>query len=143
VVGILSDDEITKNKSMPVMKQRERYALLEDIKWIDEIVYDVPYCVTCELLDDVGAEFSVHGDDMPVDCNGVGKGVWLCTGSVGAYDDVLNAGRLKIIRRTEGVSTTEIIGRLLLLTKDHLQLGINSTDRPQSARAGGGSGGGE
>ncbi|EER06905.1 Ethanolamine-phosphate cytidylyltransferase, putative, partial [Perkinsus marinus ATCC 50983] len=51
----------------------------------------------------------VHGDDMPVDSSG--KGV---------YDELRDAGKLRIIKRTEGVSTTDLIGRMLLMTKDHL-----------------------
>merc|ERR1719473_1356192 len=43
VVGIHSDAEIEENKALPVMKQNERYALLEHIKWIDEVLHDVPY----------------------------------------------------------------------------------------------------
>ncbi|CAE8608087.1 unnamed protein product, partial [Polarella glacialis] len=35
VVGVHSDQEIAENKSMPVMKENERYALLDHIKWID------------------------------------------------------------------------------------------------------------
>lgn len=46
---------------------------------------------------------------MPVNSNGVG-----------AYDEMRNAGRLKIVKRTEGVSTTDFIGRLLTLSKEHL-----------------------
>ncbi len=30
-----------------------------------------------------------------------------------------DAGRLRIVKRTEGVSTTDLVGRLLLMTKTH------------------------
>eukprot|EP00408_Alexandrium_pacificum_P004311 CAMPEP_0171220088 /NCGR_PEP_ID=MMETSP0790-20130122/34055_1 /TAXON_ID=2925 /ORGANISM="Alexandrium catenella, Strain OF101" /LENGTH=74 /DNA_ID=CAMNT_0011685967 /DNA_START=54 /DNA_END=275 /DNA_ORIENTATION=- len=43
VVGVHSDPEIAENKCLPVMRQDERYSLLEHIKWIDEIIHDVPY----------------------------------------------------------------------------------------------------
>ncbi|CAD7947261.1 unnamed protein product [Amoebophrya sp. A120] len=108
VVGVHSDPEIAKNKGPPVMNQQERYGLLEHIKWIDKIVYDVPYSPGIELLDRAGADFCVHGDDMPVNSEGVG-----------AYDAIRDAGRLKIVKRTEGVSTTDFIGRLLSLSKSH------------------------
>ena len=58
--------------------------------------------------DELNCDFSVHGDDMPVSSDGKG-----------AYDEVRNAGRLRIIKRTEGVSTTDLVGRLLLMTKEH------------------------
>jgi len=49
----------------------------------------------------------VHGDDP---CIVDGKHV---------YEAAIKAGRFKTIPRTEGISTTDIVGRLLMLTKDH------------------------
>ncbi|KAF4737393.1 Ethanolamine-phosphate cytidylyltransferase, partial [Perkinsus olseni] len=109
VVGIHSDEVIAKSKAPPVMKQEERYELLKHIKWVDEILYDAPYDISLKTLEKARADFCVHGDDMPVDASG--KGV---------YDELRDAGVLRIIKRTEGVSTTDLVGRLLLLTKDHL-----------------------
>lgn len=106
VVGIHSDQEIAENKSMPVMHQDERYRLLDHIKWIDEILYDVPYSPEIATLERARADFCIHGDDMPVNSQG------FC-----AYDEMRNAGRLRIIKRTEGVSTTDLIGRLLTLSR--------------------------
>eukprot|EP00437_Effrenium_voratum_P026114 CAMPEP_0181406048 /NCGR_PEP_ID=MMETSP1110-20121109/5072_1 /TAXON_ID=174948 /ORGANISM="Symbiodinium sp., Strain CCMP421" /LENGTH=383 /DNA_ID=CAMNT_0023528451 /DNA_START=77 /DNA_END=1225 /DNA_ORIENTATION=+ len=107
VVGVHSDQEIAENKSMPVMRQEERYRLLDHIKWIDEIIYDVPYSPEIATLERAKADFCIHGDDMPVNSQGV------C-----AYDEMRNAGRLRIIKRTEGVSTTDLIGRLLTLSRN-------------------------
>eukprot|EP00927_Polykrikos_kofoidii_P059743 TRINITY_DN5487_c0_g2_i1.p1 TRINITY_DN5487_c0_g2~~TRINITY_DN5487_c0_g2_i1.p1 ORF type:complete len:476 (-),score=93.01 TRINITY_DN5487_c0_g2_i1:123-1451(-) len=106
VVGVHSDDEIARNKALPVMKQAERYALLKHIKWIDEILYDVPYSPQLSTLDRARASFCVHGDDMPVNAEG------FC-----AYDEMRDAGKLRVIRRTEGVSTTDLIGRLLTMAR--------------------------
>ncbi|CAE8716793.1 unnamed protein product, partial [Polarella glacialis] len=106
VVGVHSDQEIAENKSMPVMKENERYALLDHIKWIDETIYDVPYSPEIATLERARADFCIHGDDMPVNAQGV------C-----AYDGMRLAGRLRIVKRTEGVSTTDLIGRLLTLAR--------------------------
>jgi ethanolamine-phosphate cytidylyltransferase len=106
VVGVHSDQEIAENKAMPVMKQDERYCLLDHIKWIDEIIYDVPYSPQLATLEKARADFCVHGDDMPVNAQGV------C-----AYDEMRRAGRLRIVKRTEGVSTTDLIGRLLTMSR--------------------------
>ena len=35
------------------------------------------------------------------------------------YWDFRQAGRMRVFKRTTGVSTTDIVGRLLLLTKEH------------------------
>jgi ethanolamine-phosphate cytidylyltransferase len=91
------------------MRQEERYELLQHIKWIDEIAYDVPYCPSLDTLRKVNADYVIHGDDIPYNSEG------RC-----AYDEIIAARKLKIIKRTEGVSTTDIVGRLLLLTREHL-----------------------
>jgi len=105
VVGVHSDDEIARNKAIPVMTQAERYGLLEHIKWADEILHDVPYSPALATLERARAEFCVHGDDMPRNAEGY------C-----AYDHMADAGKLRIVKRTEGVSTTDLVGRLLTLT---------------------------
>jgi len=102
VVGVHSDEVIRTCKAPPVILQDERYAILKHLKWIDEMVYDVPYTPDVKTLERAQADFCIHGDDMPTNENGE------C-----AYDPVRKAGKLKIIKRTEGVSTTDIIGRIL------------------------------
>lgn len=47
---------------------------------------------------------AAHRDDMPVNSEGVG-----------AYDVLRDAGRLQVFPRTEGLSTTDYIGRLMAL----------------------------
>lgn len=41
------------------------------------------------------------------------------------YFQVKDAGRYKEVERTQGVSTTDLVGRMLLLTRDHFQRGSN------------------
>jgi ethanolamine-phosphate cytidylyltransferase len=116
VVGISSDAEIALNKASPVLKERERYELLKHIKWIDEIIYDVPYSPSLAFINEHNIDFVIHGDDMPLNQEGKNP-----------YEDIIRANKLKIIRRTEGVSTTDIVGRMLLLSKDHLNPSDGST----------------
>jgi len=130
VVGIHSDEEISENKALPVLMQDERYALLDHIKWIDEILYDVPYSPLLATLEKARADFCVHGDDMPVNAQG------FC-----AYDDMRDAGKLRIIKRTEGVSTTDLIGRLLTLARQQsvpLEFGCASDPSTPASPASGG-----
>lgn len=125
VVGIHSDEEIADNKALPVMRQNERYALLEHIKWVDEILYDVPYSPLVATLELANADFCIHGDDMPVNAQG------FC-----AYDDMRNAGRLRIVKRTEGVSTTDLIGRLLTLARQQhgpTEFGLDGASTPRGS----------
>eukprot|EP00474_Spongospora_subterranea_P008635 CRZ09093.1 hypothetical protein [Spongospora subterranea] len=108
VVGVHSDAEISRQKGMPVMNNEERLAAVRSCKWVDEVAFDTPYTPTIELLDSLNCDFVVHGDDMPLNADGTS-----------VYDEVKNAGRLRIIQRTNGVSTTDLVGRLLTLTTDH------------------------
>lgn len=53
------------------MRQEERYELLKHIKWIDEIVYDVPYCPSLDTLKMCNSSFVIHGDDIPFNSEGM------------------------------------------------------------------------
>jgi len=102
VAGVHSDAEITAAKGMPVFNNEERLDLVRACKWVDEVEFDTPYNPTIELLDRLECQYVAHGDDITA-----------------TYKEVQDAGRLKIIKRTEGVSTTDIVGRLLLMTREH------------------------
>ena len=66
----------------------------------------------------------MHGDDMSTTADGKD-----------AYEEVKLAGRMKIVKRTEGISTTDLVGRLLLMTKQHH---IVIPEPNMSPRSGGG-----
>ncbi|PVU86604.1 hypothetical protein BB560_006642 [Smittium megazygosporum] len=110
VVGIHSDAEIEKNKGPCIMREEERYIAVESCKWVDEIVKDAPYVTALEDLDKHNIDFVVHGDDITTAADGTD-----------CYQQVKDAGKYKECKRTVGVSTTEIVGRMLLLTKDHFK----------------------
>ena len=111
IVGVNSDASIAECKGPPLMNDRERQAMVEGCKFVDEVVPNFPYVMTPEVLDDVfrthRVDYVVHGDDP---CLVDGKDV---------YADAKRRGRYRSIPRTEGVSTTDIVGRMLMMTKDH------------------------
>eukprot|EP00794_Sanderia_malayensis_P014086 gene14086-15557_t len=113
VVGIHSDDEVTRNKGPPVFNEKERYKMVRGIKWVDEIVTGAPYVTQVEILDKYDCDFCVHGDDITTTAEGKDT-----------YEIVKSAGRYKECRRTEGVSTTNLVGRMLLMTKEHFDRDI-------------------
>ena len=106
VLGVISDEEILRCKGPPVMKQYERLAIAEACKWADEVINGVPYYVTVDILNSYNCDYVVHGDDVAIRKD---------TGT-DAYQEVRNAGKLKIVKRTEGISTTEMVGKMLLMT---------------------------
>jgi ethanolamine-phosphate cytidylyltransferase len=111
VVGVNSDASITACKGKPLMKDDERLAMVHGCKFVDEVVPDCPYIMNEEYLNWVIREhkidYVIHGDDP---CVVNGKDV---------YEAAKKAGKFQSIPRTEGVSTTDIVGRMLLMTKDH------------------------
>ncbi|KAI8056814.1 hypothetical protein BDF22DRAFT_668064 [Syncephalis plumigaleata] len=122
VVGVHSDEEILKNKGPTVMKEEERYAAVEACKWVDEVVRDAPYVTSLEYLDRYNCDFCVHGDDITTAADGSD-----------CYQQVKDAGRYRECKRTQGVSTTELVGRMLLMTRDHHnRSGSNTTSFPIS-----------
>ncbi|NP_001006037.1 ethanolamine-phosphate cytidylyltransferase [Danio rerio] len=108
VVGVHTDEEIAKHKGPPVFTQAERYKMIRAIKWVDEIVEGAPYVTTLETLDKYNCDFCVHGDDITLTVDGKDT-----------YDEVKRTGRYRECKRTQGVSTTDLVGRMLLLTKAH------------------------
>jgi len=108
IVGVHSDAEISKNKGPPVMSEEERYKAVESCKWVDEVVRGAPYITSLEMLDKYNCDFCVHGDDIVTSSDGIDT-----------YHEVKSVGRFKTVPRTRGVSTTDLVGRMLLLTKEH------------------------
>lgn len=112
IVGINSSSEILKHKGPPVMTDEERRIAVSSVKWVDEVLTDVPYVVTPQFLEALikqhRIDIIVHGDDP-------------CVGADGrdVYEAVKRMGRFRTIKRTEGVSSTDIVGRMLLCTRDH------------------------
>ena len=105
-----TDAEIALHKGPPVFNEQERYKMVRAIKWVDEVVEGAPYVTTLETLEKYEADFCVHGNDITVDANGQDT-----------YRFVKEAGKYKECERTAGVSTTDLVGRMLLLTKQHHQ----------------------
>lgn len=89
------------------MNLEERLLLAQSCKWADEVVANVPYDPTIELLDSLNCSHVAHGDDIIVKEDGTN-----------VYQDFINAGRFLMFKRTEGISSTDIVGRLLLMTKN-------------------------
>eukprot|EP00668_Euglena_longa_P011378 GGOE01013777.1.p1 GENE.GGOE01013777.1~~GGOE01013777.1.p1 ORF type:complete len:386 (+),score=136.03 GGOE01013777.1:26-1159(+) len=108
-VGIHTDEEVFRFKGgYPVMTAAERYAACRACKWVTAVVESAPYVTDMEDLRRYEVDFVAHGDDMTTDLDGNDS-----------YAAVKAAGMMKIVRRTEGISTTDLVGRMLLLSKSH------------------------
>lgn len=108
VCGVHNDEEITLNKGIPVMNSDERYTAAAACKWVDEVAEGAPYVMDLSYMDAKGCGFVVHGDDITTDANGVD-----------CYQEVKDKGRFLVCKRTPAISTTDLVGRMLLHTRDH------------------------
>lgn len=66
IVGIHTDEEITKHKGPPVFTEEERVKMVKGIKWVDEVVLGAPYVTTLEVLDQNNCDFCVHGGKFAI-----------------------------------------------------------------------------
>ena len=112
IVGLNPDSEVIKYKgSAPVNTDEERYEVIKACKWVDEVVRDVPYVLDEKYLHEfvfgkMQCDYVVHGDDPCLDQNGND-----------VFASSKRAGRYREIKRTEGVSTTDLLGRMLQVTE--------------------------
>lgn len=127
VVGLIPDAEVLRCKGPPVLREAERRAVIASVKWVDEIIENVPYDLTPEFCETLyskhGIDFIVHGDDP---C--------LLPDGTDAYDAPKRAGKFKTIERTEGVSTTDIVDRILLAAASDRDAPNPTPDRRPSRR---------
>ena len=79
---------------------------MKHCKFVDEILPSSPYTPTINLLHQVGCGFYAHGDDPCF--NSEGQDITI---------PLKEAGMFKMFKRTEGVSTTGITGKLLKLAE--------------------------
>eukprot|EP00252_Welwitschia_mirabilis_P017812 TRINITY_DN395_c0_g2_i1.p1 TRINITY_DN395_c0_g2~~TRINITY_DN395_c0_g2_i1.p1 ORF type:complete len:436 (-),score=76.89 TRINITY_DN395_c0_g2_i1:389-1696(-) len=111
VVGVVSDEEIIANKGPPVLSLEERLLMVKGIKWVDEVIEEAPYAINenfmKKLFEEYNIDYIIHGDDP---C--------LLPDGTDAYALAKKVGRYKQIKRTEGVSSTDIVGRMLLCVRD-------------------------
>nr|CCC54014.1 putative ethanolamine-phosphate cytidylyltransferase [Trypanosoma vivax Y486] len=104
-VGCHTDGEITRYKGPPIMREEERYEALRACKWVDFVVEGYPYVTRLEDMRRFEVDYVVHGDDITVDLGGRNS-----------YQTIIDAGMFKVVKRTECISTTDLVGRMLLCT---------------------------
>jgi ethanolamine-phosphate cytidylyltransferase len=86
---------------------------VEACRWVTKAVPKAPYVTSLPWISHYGCNYVVHGDDITSDSNGMD-----------CYRFVKQAGRFKVVKRTPGISTTDLVGRMLLCTKTHFILSL-------------------
>ena len=108
LVGVHSDEAILENKGPTVMNLDERIIAVNACRWSTKAIPHAPYVTSLPWISHYGCRYVVHGDDITSDSSGED-----------CYRFVKQAGRFKIVKRTPGISTTDLVGRMLLCTRSH------------------------
>ncbi|KAI7786842.1 choline-phosphate cytidylyltransferase [Diaporthe eres] len=102
LVGVTGDEETHKRKGLTVLSGKERAETVRHCKWVDEVVENCPWIVTPEFLSEHKIDYVAH-DDLPY---GADEGDDI-------YAPIKKEGKFLVTQRTEGVSTTGIITKIV------------------------------
>ncbi|XP_069493398.1 choline-phosphate cytidylyltransferase B isoform X2 [Ambystoma mexicanum] len=102
LVGVCSDELTHKYKGFTVMNEGERYEALRHCRYVDEVIRDAPWTLSSEFLEKHKIDFVAH-DDIP----------YSSAGSDDVYKHIKEAGMFVPTQRTEGISTSDIITRIV------------------------------
>ncbi|KAI0395452.1 cytidylyltransferase [Xylariaceae sp. FL0594] len=102
LVGVTGDEETHKRKGLTVLSGSERAETVRHCKWVDEVIEDCPWIVTPEFLEKHQIDYVAH-DDIPY---GADEGDDI-------YAPIKREGKFLVTQRTEGVSTTGIITKIV------------------------------
>lgn len=102
ICGIPSDVETHKRKGLTVLSDYQRCETLKHCKWVDEVIPDAPWCVTPDFLEKHKIDYVAH-DDLP----------YASSDSDDIYKPIKEKGMFLTTQRTEGISTSDIITKII------------------------------
>ncbi|KAI1008148.1 hypothetical protein K3495_g93 [Podosphaera aphanis] len=102
IVGVTDDKETHKRKGLTVLSGQERAETVRHCRWVDEVIEGCPWIVTPEFLEEKKIDYVAH-DDLP----------YVADEGDDIYEPIKQTGKFLVTQRTEGVSTTGIITKIV------------------------------
>ncbi|KAK9368349.1 choline-phosphate cytidylyltransferase [Lipomyces kononenkoae] len=103
ICGIPNDDETHSQKGLTVLTDRQRAETVRHCRWVDEIIENAPWVVTPDFIEKHKIDYVAH-DDIPY----AGAG-----GTADIYQPIKESGKFLVTQRTEGISTSYIITKII------------------------------
>lgn len=120
VAGVSGDEETLRLKGKLVNNEYERKTAVEHCKSVDEVICPCPWIVTVEFMEKNKLDFVAH-DEAP----------YGSAGDDDIYAPMKKIGKFIATQRTPGVSTSDIIMRIL---KDYDDYILRSLQRGYSRK---------
>ncbi|XP_071568101.1 choline-phosphate cytidylyltransferase B isoform X1 [Temnothorax nylanderi] len=102
IVGVCNDDLTHSQKGRTVMTDLERYDAVKHCRYVDEVVRDAPWELDDEFIKKHKIDFVAH-DDIP----------YMTDDGADVYATLKAKGMFVATQRTEGVSTSDIVARIV------------------------------
>lgn len=102
MVGVCSDEVVRKYKASPVLTSAERYESVGNCKWVDEVIEDAPWQIDDAFIEKHNIDYVAHDEEPYVSLD-----------SDDVYAFAKSQGKFLPTRRTDGVSTSELLQRIV------------------------------
>ncbi|KAJ7686838.1 hypothetical protein B0H17DRAFT_1071279 [Mycena rosella] len=102
LVGVNSDEQVREHKARGIMTHAERLEAARHCRWVDEIVAEAPWIIDQAFIDKYQIDYVAH-DEEP----------YAASGHEDVYTFCKNQGKFIPTRRTPGVSTSELLERIV------------------------------
>ena len=121
VVGVSADADVMREKGIYVLNEQERVEAVKHCKWTDEVHFPCPWVPSVANLKSLNCDFTAHdaipyGTSEEDDC----------------YKETKEAGMFLPTLRSDGISTSDLISRILRdrgeYVKRSIKKGITPTD---------------
>ena len=102
------------------MTAEERAECVKHCKWADEVILNCPWLINLDYLDKLGCKYIAH-DPEPYPYNDIPD----------VYGPFKKANRFLATKRTEGISTTDIINRILIDYDRYVERNVKKGLKPK------------
>ncbi|KAF5352959.1 hypothetical protein D9758_007881 [Tetrapyrgos nigripes] len=102
LVGVCSDELVKQHKARTIMTHVERLEGARHCRWVDQVVPEAPWVIDQAFLDKYQIDYVAHDEDP-----------YAAVGHEDVYTFVKQQGKFIPTRRTPGVSTSELLERIV------------------------------